>query len=224
MESNIFWNICELNRWKEIVIDQYKTLLNSKILDKVKNVNVTFLGEKKENLNFLLELNEKIKIKQYSNNIFLFESLILNNLLDWSKTNKSNVLYIHTKGCSHSGRVFDNVWQWRKLMEHFLIHEHDNCVKLLEENDAIGCLPVDAGKPIRILEEKHNMHFSGNFWWSKTDYISTLPRLPDVDMRKNKNYWICERWILYHHPRMKIHIAYDSNTKHYYKCSPEIQL
>ncbi len=208
---------------KKIFLDQYKTLVDTKILDKIENVYVTFLGQKKENLNFLTELNTKIKIKQYSNNIILFESFILNDLLDWSKKNDSNVLYIHTKGCSHRGRRFQNVWMWRKLMEHFLIVDHEKCINLLEQNDAIGCLLVDAGKPIRILDEKHNFHFSGNFWWSKTDYISTLPRLPDVDMSKNKNYWICERWILYHYPNMKINIPYSSIHTHYYNFPPQFK-
>lgn len=212
--NNIFWSITQLNNWVDIVSDQYKTIVESGLINSVENINVCFLGSSKSEIDWLINLDKKFNFFDFNTNIKLYEKLCLDGIHEWSKSNKSNVLYIHSKGVSHPGN--GNVWAWRKLMEHYLIDKHSECINYLKENQAIGCLLTDCGKPIRISEEKHNYHFSGNFWWSKTDYIKTLPKIPDVDMGYDNNYWLCERWILYHYPNVKIHIPYDSHQKHYY--------
>ena len=223
MVNNIFWHICLINQWKKVVVDQYQTLLDSKILDKVENVYISSLGKNEAELDFLLQMHPKLKLKQHTTDIRLYESFTLNDLHQWAQSNDSNVLYIHSKGVSYNNWMFGHIWNWRKLMEYFLIEQHENCIDLLDNQnkDAIGCLLINSGKKIRILDEKHNYHFSGNFWWTTTKYIKTLPRLPNVDMRHNWNYWMCERWILYHYPNLNIHVAYDSKNKHYYNFSPD---
>lgn len=220
MNNNIFWHICELNNWKDIVLDQFETIQNSGLINNIQNIYITFLGQKQENINWLLNKNNKLILYKYSSSLYLYEKICLDSLFDWSLNNTSNVLYIHAKGVTHPNN--QNVWNWRKMMEHFLINQYDKClIKLNNENcDAVGCVLTNHGTDRRIKNETHNYHFSGNFWWSNTKYIKTLPKIPDIKMYVNNNYWLCERWILYHYPNMKIFVPFQGQNNWYYKSSP----
>lgn len=78
--------------------------------------------------------------------------------------------YIHLKGAGRPG--YAEVQDWRRLMEFFIIDNYQHCVKWLNRDyNVVGCnwTPVSWIKP----------HFSGNFWWAESEYIKTLPPLPD---------------------------------------------
>ena len=74
------------------------------------------------------------------------------------------LLYLHTKGVRRDGEAAVYVYWWRTYMEYFLIKEHRLCLHLLEEHDTIG---------VNFRDAPAN-HYSGNFWWSRGDYFSTL--------------------------------------------------
>lgn len=221
--NNIFWHIYGINHWKNIVNEQISSIINTNLIDKINNIYVTFIGNDKNDINWLLNIDKKIILDKFDTNPFHYEKLCLHSLLEWSHHNNSNILYIHAKGVSRPKNK--NVQNWRKMMEHFLIGNHQECIQKLNHGyDAIGCLLTNNGNSAKIKNENHKYHFSGNFWWSKTNYIKTLPPIPDIDLSIQKNYWLCERWILYHFNTMKIHIMYDNNQKHYYTRSPQFKL
>ena len=93
----------------------------------------------------------------------------LKQLADSIET-KSAIGYIHLKG---AGRPwYKEVGDWRQLMEFFIIDNYRHCVKHLDRGyNVVGCnwTPVSWIKP----------HFSGNFWWTESEYVKTLPHLPD---------------------------------------------
>ena len=217
--NNIFWHIYGMNHWKQIVEEQLSTIINSGLLNKINNIYVTFIGNNQNDIDWLTSIDSKIILDKFDSNPHHYEKLCLHSLLEWSKYNSSNVLYIHSKGVSRPNN--ENVQNWRRLMEYFLIEQHETCIqKLNEGHDAVGCLLTNGGKSVKIHQENHKYHFSGNFWWSKTDYIRSLPRIPDIDLSQNKNYWLCERWILYYYTSIKVHIMYENKNKHYYNFSP----
>lgn len=218
MRNNIFWHICGIGNSEGVVKDQLNLLNQTKLIDIVENIYITYLGNSASDVKWLLDNNSKFILYNHSKNYGLYEKLCLDSLLEWSKNNISNVLYFHTKGVSQPHNP--HVWNWRKLLEYFLIDKHQECIKYLEHNDAVGCLLTNGGKDIKIKDENHKYHFSGNFWWSKTEYIKTLPPIPNINMSHNKNYWLCERWILYYYHSMKIHLMYDNPKKHYYDSNP----
>jgi hypothetical protein len=59
------------------------------------------------------------------------------------------------------------------------------------------------------------LHYSGNFWWSKSSYIRTLPDpykwCPDNNYKERRIF--CEMWLL--QGNGKFHNAYQSGVKHY---------
>ena len=49
-------------------------------------------------------------------------------------------------------------------MEYFLFNKSNDAINKLKTNDAVGV----------AFEKIPTNHFSGNFWWSKSEYIKTL--------------------------------------------------
>lgn len=77
--------------------------------------------------------------------------------------NYDNVAYIHSKGITNLTKYTN---KWRKILEHAIIEKYrDNISSLRNGYDVSG-----------IFWMKGNLHFSGNFWWARSNYIKTLPR------------------------------------------------
>jgi hypothetical protein len=153
----IFWSICQLNNWKFIVLDQYYRLLYSGILKEVDSVYITVIGD--EDMSWLFEKNEKFifdKKGEYKH----YERTCLHSLLEWSKHNESDILYMHTKGVSRPDNI--NVQEWRRMLEYFLIDNYQNCLEKLE--DVVCCTLLDSGTSDNIKNESHKLHPTGNFY------------------------------------------------------------
>lgn len=219
-KNNIFWHICQLNNWKNIVTDQYDTIQKSGLIEHVDNIFISFIGKNENAINFLLKNNIKFQLINFSQKYIEYERVTLHKLRDWSCNNDSNILYIHTKGISRHKN--NNVWLWRKMIEHVLINHYRECIKKLDNYDVISINLCDGGKDDTIHDEQHKMHFSGNFWWSKTSHIKNLPRIRDDydNLRINKRYWLCERWIMCNYPNSSYYEIYRSPQTHYYQTLP----
>jgi hypothetical protein len=102
-------------------------------------------------------------LTNYSSDIHLFETPTINKLREFSIENPgNNLLYIHTKGVT---QPIDRqgVTDWTQMMLHFLIDP--KCIDLLNEYKTLGC----------NLRGHPTTHYSGNFWWATTSYLSSLP-------------------------------------------------
>lgn len=207
----MFWSICQLNNWKFVVLDQYYRLLFSGILDDIEKVYITVLGG--EDIDWLLSKHNKFVLDKRGK-VNEYERTCLHSLLEYAQTNDADVLYIHTKGVSKPNNP--NVQEWRRLMEYFLIDKYKECLDKLE--DVVGCCLNDDGNNEKIGNESHKLHFSGNFWWAKTEYIRKLPLIrPDYeDLSINNRYWLTERWILYLYPDVKLYEIYRGQVNYYF--------
>ncbi len=137
---------------------------------------------------FFKDLNDdKIEVLGITNNLNLYETPTIKLLHEHSLNENEEfyVLYIHTKGVKHYNRDINvNVTDWVNYMIYFNIQKHDTCIKSLSEYDTVGV----------NLQEKEDipLHYSGNFWWSKSSYIKTL----DECIYTNYNspeFWLTEK-------------------------------
>lgn len=114
------------------------------------------------------------------------------------KTDNEFYLYFHTKGASRMHHVdsidnfrnysYRNVENWRKIMEHFCIDNWKICVEKLENNDLVGCNYIRQNI-LGVLA-----HYSGNFWWSKSEFIKKLSD-PKNHININTDRFSAEWWI-----------------------------
>jgi len=113
--------------------------------------------------NYIHELNKFEIIKDSHINQFEYPAIF--DMIDKSKFEDFNCLYFHTKGSSRTSdyNEFQHRYWWRQCMEYYNIDKHEICLDHLNSGyDAVGCLWLMHG---------NNVQFSGNFFWTKSEYL-----------------------------------------------------
>lgn len=171
----IFYHICAINNYKEIVRDQVRSLKKSGLVDVMSILYITILGKGIQDIITILEeegiSKEKYNILYQNIDIRMYEFPILDLMHSYAQTTVSEeyILYFHAKATSQPDiSSLDYICKdaARKCLEYFVIDHYKKCVSRLNQCDIIGTL---------LYEEPSRRHFMGNFWWSKTSYIKKLP-------------------------------------------------
>ena len=193
--------------WAGIFTDQMGKMLESGLMKDIDQFNVTAIGNK-DHINRLSDLlGYYYKLTGTSTNLTWFQKNIsdydLNNLdrmkneniLSETQTLKKiredclnssepfNVLYFHAKAvtsiekCLKRGQPerYINYIHWRKMLDYFSIIKWKESIALLENFDAVGC---------NYCNWPSN-HFSGNYWWSNSEYIKRLSDPTDEEWWKS---------------------------------------
>ena len=98
----------------------------------------------------------------------LYEKYAVNNYKKYipENTDKYYIYYFHTKGVTRGdNEYFINIRQ--NLL--FYLCQYEITLKVLRYFDAVGC-------DLSMFPKKH---FSGNFWWSKSEHVETLDNVGD---------------------------------------------
>jgi hypothetical protein len=183
MESTphyIFFHICFINNWVDVVNKLFDKIKSSGLYDKVDGIYCGVLGDK-NNLSHPLFSDPKVNMLYHSENMTFFERPTLYYLHELSKKSDFNVLYIHSKGIQHNG-TNPCVEDWVDYLTYFNITRFQDCLKRLESSNVVG---------VNLQKEEYAeiYHFSGNFWWSKSSYIRKLN--PNIDPSyTGPEYWI----------------------------------
>ena len=166
----IYYHICELGNWKEIVKEQLDLIEKSKI--PYHEIRIGFLGNVE---NIKPYLSDKIKLVYTSENIKEYEIPTINKLVDYCKeTNENNhILYIHSKG------AMSNANNWRRLMNNWLIENWKMNIDCLKDGyDTCGIL-------------KMKDHYRGNFWWVNSHFIKFYKKkINNSNNRLKAEFWL----------------------------------
>lgn len=190
-------NVCfihstTMNVWGEEPLHLLLTnILESKIIDLLDYVLVNNIGNALDP-NKYASMHPKFIIVNYSFDLNLFENVTIRSLYQFSKMNPNcNVLYLHTKGVSYpkDHPFVPGIFSWIRFMLYSLVYKHQECLQMLNVYDTVGCNHRDT-----TIDQENPPHFSGNFWWATTDYISTLP----IHYMKDK--YDAEFWLLRNKP------------------------
>jgi len=154
-------------------------LYTSDLLDLLDIVVVNNIGIPLDATKYVSD--KKIKFIQCSDNSGLFERPTLQLMHAFSKrrTNEGvKMLYLHTKGISYAPNtpIHNNIQAWIVYMLHFLLDK--SCLPLLDEYDTLGC----------NYYEGPYKHYSGNFWWIRSDYLANL-NLDRLVSRADAEWW-----------------------------------
>jgi len=190
---SIFIHAAILNKCKERIIQYIQIIQESKLINNIDKIYICFVGNENIPINNtdLINYNCNIKLIKVSNNLHDYEIPTLEYLYNFCKNNLNyNVLYLHTKnvGKELNHCIEDQI----KYMLFFNVLKWEECQKTLTNNNTCG---------VDLLIEP-NMHYSGNFWWSKSSHISSLPsplefnnleKFPNNlnSLRHNQEFWIC---------------------------------
>ena len=184
-------------------------IINSKLIDELEEIFIYNIGIPINNNPYN---NKKINITNYSNNLYLFENPTINKIKSFSENNPDcYILYLHTKGIIYDQTTlfYSKINDWIELMIHFLIDKYQITFDKFNENyDTTGC---------NLNDDKSNpKHYSGNFWWSKSNYIKTLPYVNEI----NANKMTPEFWLL-QNINVNCYVLHNSNIDHYIENYPK---
>ena len=190
MKNAIFIHCAILERVDERIHQYLTKIVQSELIDHVEYIFISVIGDY-DKIPFIKYTNDKIILLKSSPNLTDYELPTLQVLYDFCMNHEDyNVLYLHTKGVGKEINlcIEDQV----EYMTYFLIEKWRNAVQLLEQYKTVG---VD-------LRNEPTLHYSGNFWWATSKYISGLPcprefnsleRYPNPlnSLRHNQEFWIC---------------------------------
>ena len=167
MEVTAFIHVGTVGRYQSIFDELVMRLLNAPVGQTLSCIHVACAGSG----SLRLPCSERIRFLGPQGPLDEAEFATLKHVEQFAATHpEAAVLYMHTKGASHSGRSARKADSWRRYMEHFCIDRADACIAALAHCDACG---VD-------LSPWPASHFSGNFWWATCRYLRTLPAIQDV--------------------------------------------
>jgi beta-1,4-mannosyl-glycoprotein beta-1,4-N-acetylglucosaminyltransferase len=170
----VYYHLCCIANWRNIFSRMMFKLKNSGLYALIKEIRMTVLGTDYNPCDPLFS-DPKITIQFYSPDTSLFERSALNRLIEDSNNEPEfYVLYIHSKGVKHWGykNIESNVYDWCEYMFHFNVYKYLTCIAELNNGaNAVGCNLQERGSPL---------HYSGNFWWSKSSHIKYLTKIVDT--------------------------------------------
>lgn len=175
----VFIHVAKINHYQYIADEIFSYLVDSKLLYN-SNIILYALGSEKLKIKY----PESGNIKLYNHdNILDGEFITLNFLRNFALNVDSNILYLHSKGVMTKEKN-EAIDDWRNYMLHFNVNEWQKCVSHLKDNDTCG---VD-------LRNNPQIHYSGNFWWSKSSHIKKLPIVEET-LSCLSNRHKCEFWL-----------------------------
>jgi hypothetical protein len=224
-KMHIFIHITLIEDWLYIFNELIDIIKSSGLYDKVEKIHLGILSD----LKFFFENNifddAKFDILYVDIKLELYEIHTINHIKNFCANNDDDeiyILYIHTKGVRNAGNK-EVTKSWRSMMTYFLIENHNECLNYLEHYDTLGNNIVNLfcdDSKLNAVNENHNIHYSGNFWWSKKSYIDKLNYL-ELDMSKQsiKTRYKAENWICSKYPDALIGIIFqdDTNTHPYHR-------
>jgi hypothetical protein len=188
-KSACFIHSTNMSIWK----DEMLRLLIQEIIDSglMKELEFVYVCNIGEPLDILSLKHPKVLLQNYSKDLTLFENATIRILHSFCLLHSDyNILYLHTKGVSYEKRAWQTkgVLSWNKYSMYCLATHHLECRNLLTVYDTVGP---------QFADDKVNpLHYSGNFWWARADYINKL----SVDYLKDK--YDPEFWLLREKPMM----------------------
>lgn len=220
MKIAIFYHILQVGDWEKIYCEQMARLQESGLLQVADRFHIGINGDKP--LPFTFSRDHTIS----RNNNIRLEYETLKHLYDFCVENDDyRVLYFNALGVNWSekdwynnkvpvpngyllyGVIGENKVLWRKYLEYFNIDNWQTCVKELNNYDCVGAELLNYGT---INNEEHNLlHFSGNFWWTKSDYVRKLN--PNFMLEYKYDRYNCEFWIGTGNPKCKSFFNYNKN-------------
>jgi beta-1,4-mannosyl-glycoprotein beta-1,4-N-acetylglucosaminyltransferase len=203
---------CTLSSTGTKTLDYIVNVINKTgFINVVDNIFINNIGIPIDNIyNYNNESKNKYTVINHSDNTSLFEYPSLNKIKQISTDNpNSYILYLHTKGISHTDEILNNVNDWINMMLYFLVEKYEECINQLNKNyDTVGC-------NYHLATHYCHVHYSGNFWWSKSSYIDKLHLLDETNV--DKAY--AEFWLFKSNPKYYT-IHSSGNVHHYFESYP----
>lgn len=184
MNVYICLHIAQLGIWEKVLHELLNDIQKS-CLDKFKILYCVLGPNPKEAQEILNAYFPKEKIKCLGTDRVLthYECYTLEKIQKHAQNHKDAVyLYLHMKGSTHANNSAQQ--EWRRYMSYFLLGKADICLSTLKMHHTVGVNMIRNLTPIP--------HYSGNFWWSRGEYLANRPSITSCP----EDRYEAEMWIL----------------------------
>jgi len=135
----------------------------------------------------------------------IYEGQTLSKVYEFaqSDTEDTFILYFHSKGSFNL--LVNPIYMkaWKDILDKVIIGDWMDCIKHLFDNDVVGISDTHTLKSNMVIT-------SGNFWWSTSNYLKTLPEPIDSTKYLDKHHpsdhdyrYSFERWVTCNNPKVK---------------------
>ncbi|WP_158621668.1 class I SAM-dependent methyltransferase [Corallococcus aberystwythensis] len=154
-----------MNHYLAVFEELLEAVVDSGLYTDCQSIRLALLGPKedRECIRARILSYPKITVVHETEDFSEFEFPALERLQELCDAQDAYVFYAHTKGVSH-GPTHQYPKHWRRLLIHHTLSRYHECVGALADHDCSG---------VNWVEN----HYSGNFWWTKSSYVRTLPRI-----------------------------------------------
>jgi quercetin dioxygenase-like cupin family protein len=200
----VFLHVGLLKYGKEIADEILTQLISSDLYKKIDKIYIGVVG------GFYIFNDPKIEYLYQNLPKTLYELKTLEKLREFSIKNADyNILYLHTVAASANSLIIKKCKDaWRTYYLYFTIKQYKKCLEALKIYDVCGT----------ELTSNPVNHFSGNIWWTTSNYVKTLVEIKDtyspLSERHKGEFWICSN------KNAKLHTFFntgmDSMKKHLY--------
>lgn len=174
-KNYLYIHVCTMGNWKEILSGMYSKVVESGLIHHLTAINVSICGKEKEDVLSILD-HSKVNIIVQTEDTSQFERICLSKIHEKSMSEDCNICYMHTKGVTKAGN--QKVKDWVDLMLYFMIEKFNLCIDGLKEHDTVGIMlnmvPPKYMHTCSLTDPSMSAHYSGNFWWARSEYIRTL--------------------------------------------------
>jgi len=203
----IFFHVCCVGKWKEVLPKMLGQLVTSGLLEKAK-LYFGVLGQP-ATLKEFYKVCHAAGVQSFEcktcEDLKQFEHFTMSYLHDVVKslTLCHNVLYLHTKAVTRTGPRGVFFHQWRDYMVYCVVTRWRHAVKMLEERDAVAVSVNYRSGP--------KPHFAGNLWWSTSDHLKGLPSTLVVrsSLKSRFQYIAPEVWVLWGAPLGRVYTMHQ---------------
>ena len=192
----IFMHVATLHNYQEIIDDVITRLLDSGLINDINFINFNVVGDRDINLNKLPYIYHNKVIITKNGTLLDYELSTIQLISDYihDTTHNIPILYLQTLSVSPYNYKIPGYKDRRELYFYFAINKYKKCLKVLNSYDVCGC---NWNKDMTLFK-RYPPHFSGNIWWSNSEYLKTLPNfewLIDkknyiLDFRHQAEFWI----------------------------------
>jgi hypothetical protein len=209
--------------WTSVFFEQMNIIEESGLMGALEAIRVRCITQDDERNQMFKYLTETYRVPfhiEFVKNTFAYdaeailarnsphacsEDVTLKRVYDDAWKEDKNILYFHTKGTTSffnhlnppNIRRHKEYYYWRKFMNWGVLERWKDCIAALETHDTAGCNYYNEPLP----------HYSGNFWWTKSSHIRSLPdphiktwwnelkakkpETQDMSMRMGDEMWLC---------------------------------
>jgi hypothetical protein len=166
----------ELLGWQDVFLEMFEKMDSSGLIVAADEIHFCFNGRKESGqaiFGSITESNSKLKFHHVNNDASKWEWPTINKLkqdADADDVNDHYIGYAHLKGLSRPDPKDKKAADWRHLLSYFTIEQWAESIALLAQGYETASINwTDAPWP----------HYSGNFWWARSNYIRRLGNIQD---------------------------------------------